>query len=1054
MENLLKILVIIAFLTPVMGFNMAFYANRSDIEPMFWLITKIMMIVFGLFSTIMATQCVCSWQFTCPNRIIDNIMCFSFQRIFQSHFFEEKFTFYGLIKASFAYFAFLALIVLLLIIFAFFTLLITFNSCFAFYTLTITFCASLTLGTLLINFVTRFAPRLQSIFSDSVSVKFRDRLKFFTFGTVLCYDWFRHGLVSLSERLCSEPVTGHTAIGSHYFNRRYLMVTSLIFILSTICFAQEGLVYHYVNVVNELNQEVDVTQVEIYKPGTTSYATIYKERNIFPITQPMTTSSTNTTISGGRFTWWGPDGWDYKITTSTHIQSSEELLTLNASDNLVVLNIAVDSDLYALAANDYTADIHVLNITTKGPWVDVRAYGADPTGVADSTAAFHTAIDAAGTTKEVYVPSGNYLITDSLPKIRYVRGEDMWTSCIYFLPTVAGKVLFDASPDDISVAGAFYWQATIKNLTIYGGNAIDKTAIRFWHVRGGNIDNVHVHFDTGCGDTSTGSIALNIMGTDETTISNSIFRAARPILAENQPTSDRNGLDHVTFENMTLYNEIGSHPLIEFQIETSQVAFKGRQTWDGGTSAFYSTGLDHSNLSFENVRWENAGITQNQHSFYLTGADTGASQPDSSNLVSIKDSRIGIQATYSAIYIRNFHTVLLESIEGSLSTVGVGYLYNVDGTNMSVTVINANHMIGEIIPLIGADLQLVLGIGGDESVNGYPFTRFYTSTKAFTGGVIGKPYVNIPVVWGGVAFKNGATTAGYIDLYEDSDDGTNFVRIMPPAMAATWILKPPAAVPGATSLLTMTIESAECGAMGYSSTAWRVFYNGAGGAFTELALGVDGTFLESNGAAAAPAFRALLAADIPDLSATYQPLDGTLTDIADGTIAENLVNTANPWADDEVADNITAGNASTVTTNANLTGAVTSVGNATTMSVRPAVVEHSYIFNIYNPHIAYAKDTHICIDPNTRSAMKITDIQVRCDDDPDAELDWDLYYADSFIGMANAALIHALDTTVGVFSSGTETLAVPAAKCVYIVFTAEPEAGMTQVSVKIIWDYD
>ncbi len=33
--------------------------------------------------------------------------------------------------------------------------------------------------------------------------------------------------------------------------------------------------------------------------------------------------------------------------------------------------------------------------------------------------------------------------------------------------------------------------------------------------------------------------------------------------------------------------------------------------------------------------------------------------------------------------------------------------------------------------------------------------------------------------------------------------------------------------------------------------------------------------------------------------AAYQPLEATLTDIADGTIAENLVNTANPWAVNE-----------------------------------------------------------------------------------------------------------------------------------------------------------
>ena len=35
--------------------------------------------------------------------------------------------------------------------------------------------------------------------------------------------------------------------------------------------------------------------------------------------------------------------------------------------------------------------------------------------------------------------------------------------------------------------------------------------------------------------------------------------------------------------------------------------------------------------------------------------------------------------------------------------------------------------------------------------------------------------------------------------------------------------------------------------------------------------------------------------------ANYQPLEATLTDIADGTINENLVNTAYPWADNEIA---------------------------------------------------------------------------------------------------------------------------------------------------------
>jgi len=45
-----------------------------------------------------------------------------------------------------------------------------------------------------------------------------------------------------------------------------------------------------------------------------------------------------------------------------------------------------------------------------------------------------------------------------------------------------------------------------------------------------------------------------------------------------------------------------------------------------------------------------------------------------------------------------------------------------------------------------------------------------------------------------------------------------------------------------------------------------------------------------------------------DISNVYQPLEATLTDIADGTINENLVNTANPWEDNEVSDTLTCSN--------------------------------------------------------------------------------------------------------------------------------------------------
>jgi hypothetical protein len=47
-------------------------------------------------------------------------------------------------------------------------------------------------------------------------------------------------------------------------------------------------------------------------------------------------------------------------------------------------------------------------------------------------------------------------------------------------------------------------------------------------------------------------------------------------------------------------------------------------------------------------------------------------------------------------------------------------------------------------------------------------------------------------------------------------------------------------------------------------TAWRIFYSDTNGDVTELAFGADGTYLQSNGVAAAPTFETALEAPIPD----------------------------------------------------------------------------------------------------------------------------------------------------------------------------------------------
>ena len=60
----------------------------------------------------------------------------------------------------------------------------------------------------------------------------------------------------------------------------------------------------------------------------------------------------------------------------------------------------------------YAGALRPGDIITKGPWVDVRAYGATGDGVTDDTAAINLAISAANSSKNpLFFPRGDYLIT-------------------------------------------------------------------------------------------------------------------------------------------------------------------------------------------------------------------------------------------------------------------------------------------------------------------------------------------------------------------------------------------------------------------------------------------------------------------------------------------------------------------------------------------------------------------------------------------------------------------------------------------------------------------
>lgn len=99
-----------------------------------------------------------------------------------------------------------------------------------------------------------------------------------------------------------------------------------------------GLVYHEVQIEDEFGRDVtDITSVSIYAPGTTNTQTIYKDAALsLEITQPMTTTSTNTTLSSGKFYWYGADGWDFTVTDGTNTHGNYGHNSLNSSMGKII----------------------------------------------------------------------------------------------------------------------------------------------------------------------------------------------------------------------------------------------------------------------------------------------------------------------------------------------------------------------------------------------------------------------------------------------------------------------------------------------------------------------------------------------------------------------------------------------------------------------------------------------------------------------------------------------------------------------------------------------
>jgi polygalacturonase len=329
----------------------------------------------------------------------------------------------------------------------------------------------------------------------------------------------------------------------------------LCVVLVVSCFGRGGIVYHRVVIQDEYG-ELPPSTVEIYLPGTATRATIYKDEAMtLPITQPITSASTNTTLSGGRLSWWGPDGYDYKITTTYLTQTNENAASLSAATSFinVAMSLSLDNELYALSRMDPNAgDVPYYPTTSTASSFatssymrgmindanslearqtinaqrklvfDVNEYGAEADGTDDS-AAIQEAIDDANTAGGgvVYLPMGDYTIESSLTlysnitlkgagrdgtKIIVaadVNGIDVPSGTWYFgiedLQISPKDDIADVNHAAIAIAGSLVRNFVIRNVTIRtlaSDDAHFDYGIYLWQtypaVMWGSFENVYV----------------------------------------------------------------------------------------------------------------------------------------------------------------------------------------------------------------------------------------------------------------------------------------------------------------------------------------------------------------------------------------------------------------------------------------------------------------------------------------------------------------------------------------------------------------------------------
>ena len=188
-----------------MKINVALYTNRNNVKPMFWRIALVVMIVFCLFGAFRAFQSIGTRYFARDSSISNFV--------YSPYSFGEFSLLISRIS-SLGHFPALSLKISDMSAtrshLASFALAINFIVCFHFF-------LDGLITRHLNNRNARFTVVSVSILAALAFEKFRNRLGFFAFVTIFCYDLFEHCFL-LDRKSCFGLITARTVVGSFYNN--------------------------------------------------------------------------------------------------------------------------------------------------------------------------------------------------------------------------------------------------------------------------------------------------------------------------------------------------------------------------------------------------------------------------------------------------------------------------------------------------------------------------------------------------------------------------------------------------------------------------------------------------------------------------------------------------------------------------------------------------------------------------------------------------------------------------------------------------------------------